>query len=274
MIATRPFLVARRSFGTVIPAVKHDVMSSRWETRSEAVDRAGRRPSRHRGRVRRPRPGARARGDGPRRDPPRDRRARLRDAAARRRGGDRRDSCRRDALLPDGGAPGPARGGGQVACRLARRRDRSRERRRRHRCQAVPLLHGARNLRPGRRGDLPRSGIPDLRVGGALRGRDAGAAAAPRGARLQLRPRRARGAARRAHAPRDPQRPAEPDRRRHRAGRSGARRGGDRANAGLGAHRRGVLADHLRRRGSVDCVAARACSSAPCCSTASRRPSR
>ena len=193
MIATRPFLVARRSFGTVIPAVKHDVMSSRWETRSEAVDRAGRRPSRHRGRVRRPRPGARARGDGPRRDPSRDRRAGLRDAAARRRGRDRRDPCRRDPLLPDGGAPGPARGGGQVACRLARRRDRSRERRRRDRRQAVSLLHGARDLWPGRRGDLPRSGLPDLRVGGSLRGRDAGAAAAPRGARLQLRPRRARG---------------------------------------------------------------------------------
>ena len=118
------------------------------------------------------------------------------------------------------GLPGPARGGRRSLADVARRRDRSRERRRRDRCQAVPLLHGARDLRPGRRGDLPRSGLPDLRVGGALLGRDAGAAAAARGARVQLRPRRARGAARRAHAPRHPQRAAEPDRRRHRAGRS------------------------------------------------------
>ncbi len=256
MIATRPFLVARRSFGTVIPPVKHDVMSSRWETRSEAVDRAGRRPARHRGRVCRPRAGARARGHGPRRDPSRDRRARLRDAAARRRGRHRRDPCRRDALLPDGRAPGPARGCGPVACGIAGRRDRSRERRRRDRRQAVPLLHGARDLWPGRRGDLPRSGLPDLRVGGSLLGRDAGAAAAPRGARLQLRSRRARGAAQRPHAPRDPQRATESDGRRHRAGRSGASCCSDRADSRLGAHGRGVLADHLRRRGTLDRVAA------------------
>ena len=49
---------------------------------------------------------------------------------------------------------------------------------------------------PGRRGDLPRSGLPDLRIGGSLLGCDTGATAAPRGARLQLRSRRARGAAR------------------------------------------------------------------------------
>ena len=127
---------------------------------------------------------------------------------------------------------------------------------------------------PGDEVIYPDPGVPDLRVGGALLGRDAGAAAAPRGARLQLRPRRARGAARRADAPRDPQRSSEPDRRRHRAGRSGARRGGDRADAGLGAHRRGVLADHLRRRGSVDRVAAGAARAHRRCSTASRRRSR
>ena len=101
-----------------------------------------------------------------------------------------------------------------VARRLARHRDRPGERRRRDRRQAVPLLHGARDLWPGRRGDLPRSGLPDLRVGRALLGRDAGAATAPRGARLQLRPGGARGAARRPDAARHPQRATEPDRRR------------------------------------------------------------
>ena len=47
--------------------------------------------------------------------------------------------------------------------------------------QAVPVLRRARDLRPGRRGHLPRPRLPDLRVGHPLGRRDAGAAAAPRG---------------------------------------------------------------------------------------------
>ena len=47
---------------------------------------------------------------------------------------------------------------------------------------------------PGRRGHLSRPRLPDLRVGHPLGRRHAGAAAAARGARLQLRARGPRGA--------------------------------------------------------------------------------
>ena len=114
-----------------------------------------------------------------------------------------------------------------AAAELTRTRgvdDRPRADARRQRRQAVPLLHHARDLRARRRGRLPRSRLSDLRVGHPLGRRDAGAAAAARGARLQLRARGPRGAPERAHPARHPQLAAEPDRRRHAGG--GPRGGG------------------------------------------------
>ena len=87
-------------------------------------------------------------------------------------------------------------------------------------------------------------------------------------------PARAREPPQGAHAPRHPERAPEPDRWRDPGRRPRARGGRDRAHPGLGAHRRGVLPDHLRRRGAVDRLASRACSIARSCSTGSRRRSR
>ena len=103
--------------------------------------------------------------------------------------------------------------------RTPRRGHRPRARARGQRRQAVPVLHHPRHLRARRRGHLPRPRLPDLRVGHPLGRRDAGGAAAARGARLQLRARGPRGAPERAHEARHPQFAAEPDRRRHAGGR-------------------------------------------------------
>ena len=145
---------------------------------------------------------------------------------------------------------------------------------RRQRRQAVPLLHHPRDLRARRRGRLPRPRLPDLRVGHPLGRRDAGAAAAARGARLQLRARGPRGAPERAHEARHPQLAAEPDRRRHAGGRPRGRGGPHPADAGLGAHRRGLRAADSTATPSPPSPACPGCSSAPSCSTASRRPTR
>src|ERR671927_62064 len=58
---------------------------------------------------------------------------------------------------------------------------------------------------------VAEAGIAAIRAGDPLGGGDAGRAAAARGARLQLRPRRARVPARRAHETRDPQLAGQPD---------------------------------------------------------------
>ena len=155
------------------------------------------------------------------------------------------------------GLPGPARGGGRVARRLARRRDRSR--------RTSLVANGAKpflfftvlaTCGPGDEVIYPDPGFPiyesAVRFAGAtpvplpLR-EERGFSFDP--AELeQLLSERTRLVI--LNAPQNPTGGVIPqaDLR--------ARRGGDRANAGLGAHRRGVLADHLRRRGAVDRVAA------------------
>ena len=110
---------------------------------------------------------------------------------------------------------------------------------------------------PGDEVIYPDPGLPDLRVGRSLRRSDADPAAVAGGSGLQLRSGRAREPPQRADEARDPERAPEPDRWRDptRRPRTGGR--GDRAHAGVGAHRRGVLPDHLRRRRTVDCLAPR-----------------
>ena len=244
-----------------------------------AHGRAGRRrgPARHGDGVRRARPGARARGAGrdvihleigePDFETPR----------ARRRGGDRRDPGGRDALLPDGGPPGAARGGRRVAGahRAASRSTPS----------ASLVANGAKpflfftvlaTCEPGRRG---RSTPTRASRSTSRPCASSGATPVPLPLReergFSFDPPSSRQLPERAHAARDPQRAAEPDRRRHRPRPISQRAAAAiLADAGLGAHRRGLLADHLRRRRAVDRVACPGCSSAPSCSTASRRPSR
>ena len=92
--------------------------------------------------------------------------------AACRRGRHRSDQGGRDALLPDG-----------RACRFCARRQRRRSRRSRGlpiAADDVLVANGAKpflfftvlaTCGPGDEVDLPRSGVPDLRVGRALRGR-------------------------------------------------------------------------------------------------------
>ena len=149
-------------------------------------------------RVRGARAGAGARGAGAADHPPRDRRAGLRDAAA--------TSSRRPCkALRDGHThycPAPGLPELREACaeHLSRHRGLAIDPARvadRARREAVSLLRGAGHLRPGRRGDLSEPGLPDLRVGDPLGGRDAGAAAAHRGRRLRVHGGGARRAARR-----------------------------------------------------------------------------
>ena len=98
--------------------------------------------------------------------------------------GDRRAARGGDALLPRGRHPRAARGGGRrahrarAACDIAPERVLVANGR-----QAVPVLHHPRDVRAGRRGHLSRPRLPDLRVGHPLGRRDAGPAAAARGAR-------------------------------------------------------------------------------------------
>ena len=80
---------------------------------------------------------------------------------------------------------------------LPRHRRRPGQRRRHARRQADHVLRDPRADRGGRRGHLPRPGLPDLRVDDALHGRHAGPVRAAGGERLPLRRRRA---ARACHA--------------------------------------------------------------------------
>src|SRR5919202_3246176 len=145
-----------------------------------------------------------------------------------------------------------ARDGGGRARPHARRRHCAGAGDRRQRCEALPALRCARDLRAGRRGRLTRPRLPDLRVGDPLRRRHAGPARAPRGRRLRVLGRRARGEAVGPHAARDPQLAAEPDRRRARPLDARGGRGGAARVARLGAVRRGVRAAALRGRVLVD----------------------
>ena len=116
--------------------------------------------------------------------PPRDRRARLRHAAAHRRGGRARrcaTATRTTARRP--GLPELREACAEHLSRAPRPRDRPGTGAGRAGREAVPLLRRARDVRPRRRGDLPEPGLPDLRVGDPLGGRDAGAASAHRGER-------------------------------------------------------------------------------------------
>ena len=85
-------------------------------------------------------------------------------------------------------------------------------------CEAVPLLRPAGDVRPRRRGHLPEPRLPHLRVGHPLLRRNAGGAAARRGARVHLHGRGPGGAADAAHEDGDPQLARQPHRRHRRAG--------------------------------------------------------
>ena len=174
-------------------------------------------PARHRDRLRGARARQRARGRGPADRPPR---RSASPTSTRRRTSSRRPS-RRCATATRTTAPRPA----SRSCARRAPTDLSRTRGlaidparvlRHARRQAVPVLRRARDLRPGRRGDLPEPRLPDLRVGDPLGRRDARAAAAHRGARLRVHGRRPRRAPDAAHEARDPQLAGQPDRRRRR----------------------------------------------------------
>ena len=211
---------------------------------------------RHRGRLRRARAGAGSRGEGrdiihleigePDFETP----------ASRGRGRHRRHPGGRDALLPDGGPACPARGGSGIASRLARPRDRPRTRSRRERRQAVPVLHRARDLRAratrssirirASRSTSPPCGSPGPTP---CRSRSARSAAS-----ASIRPSSSSSLTERTrlvilNAPQNPTGGVIPLADLERAAAAIVR------TSGLGAHRRGVLADHLRRRGAVDRVA-------------------
>ncbi len=174
---------------------------------------------------------------------------------------------------PSPGLPVAARGVRGRAVAHPRPRDPGVPRAGDARRQAVPVLRRARDLRPGRRGDLPRPRLPDLRVGHPLGRRDAGAAADPRGGGLRVHRRAAGRAADAADEARDPELAGQPDRR-HRRPRAQRRH---RTRPGrprlLDPLRRGLLAAALRRRRTTPSPRT-GCSTAPSCSTASRRPSR
>ena len=191
-----------------------------------------------------------------------------------RRGRHRRDQGGRDALLPDG-----------RACRFCARRQRRRSPARAASPidrERVLVANGAKpflfftvlaTCGPGDEVVYPDPGFPIYESAVRFAGADAGPAAAPRGARVQLRPGRARAAPGRAHPPRHPERAAEPDRRRDPRGRPAAGGRGDPRDAGVGAQRRGVSRGSRTtstRRRSRRCPG---CSSARSSSTASRRRS-
>ena len=124
--------------------------------------------------------------------------------------------------------------------------------------QAHDVLRAPRPGAGGRRGRLPGPGLPDLRVDGPLRRRDAGPVPDHPGARLPGGPRRARGARDRPDAAADHQLAREPHRRRLHARRHRADRGARAAPPrGHRPRRRDLRPDRPRRRARLDRVAAR-----------------
>ena len=98
----------------------------------------------------------------------------------------RGDPRRRDAATARRRAARAARRGRALAGARARHRRGARARADRHRRQAVPVLHRAGDVRARRRGAAARPRLPDLRLGGALGGRDARALHRARGADRRL----------------------------------------------------------------------------------------
>ena len=191
-----------------------------------------------------------------------------------RRCGSARSRAGETHYCPSAGIPELREEAARYLSAYARHRGRPGERPRRHGGEAVPLLRDPRDLQSGRRGRLPGSGLPDLRVGDPLGGRHAGSAPAARGAGLRVRPRRPRVAAGPEDEARDPQLAAEPDRRRALARGDGARRRRCSRTATPGSCR-----TRSTRRWSTTATSrasrrTRACSSARSCSTASRRRTR
>ena len=125
---------------------------------------------------------------------------------------------------------------------------------------------------PGRRGDLPRPRLPDLRVGDPLGRRGAGAAADPRGGGLRVHGRAARRAPDAAHEARDPQLAGQPDGRHRRPRPQRRHRPRPRRPRLLDPLRRGLLAAALRGRRTTPSPRT-GCSIAPSSWTASPRPS-
>ena len=188
--------------------------------------------------------------------------------------GDRGAARGRDALLPRGRACPSCARRSRASCRARAASTVAPER--------VLVANGAKPIlfftmlaacEPGRRGDLPRPRLPDLRVGDPLGRRDAGADAAARGARLPLRRRRARGAAQRPHEARHPQLAAQPDRRRARR-RDLGRPPSSSAHARPGCSRTRSTRGSSTTASSPRSPACPGCSSGRSCSTASRRPTR
>ena len=188
--------------------------------------------------------------------------------------GMRRDAGRADPLLPLGRASGAPRGRRRVPARSRGVDGRPDRRAGRERRKAVPLLHDPRDLRARRRGGLPRPGLPDLRVGDLLRRRDAGAAAAARGARLRLRPGRAEQRSRRGRSSSSSTRRTTRPAASSRPSDLSRPRGCSREHGRLGALGRDLLAACSTRASSRAIASSRACSSGRCSSTASRRRTR
>ena len=214
------------------------------------ADLAARRVARYRERVRRAGRGQRAGARGSRHRFVLHRPARLSHAGERsgRRGrGDPRRTARLHAVGRHRRAAG-RRGAGHGCAARARHPPRGRRRRRRR--QALHRLHDRVGDRPrgGRRGDLPGARVPDLRVADRRQRGGPRAHLPARVAQLRLRSRGARREDRPEDPARDPQHPAQSDRRdpvfrgprRH-------RRDPLPTPERLGVRRRDLLAARLRR---------------------------
>ena len=225
--------------------------------------------------VLRARPGARDGARGARRHPPRDRRARLRHAGAHHRGGDRRAAGGGDALLPRGGHPRAARGGRRradahaaawtsppSACSWPTAPSRS--------CSSPssrPASPATRSSTP-----TPASRSTSRPSAGSARRRSRCRCARSSASASPLEDLEARLSERTKlvilNSPQNPTGGVTP------AADLAAAAAAHPRDAGLGAHRRGLRAADLRRRLRLDRRACPGCSSAPSCSTASRRPTR
>ena len=174
---------------------------------------------------------------------------------------------------PAPGHPRPARGLRRAPVPPPRPADRARPGAGRARSEAIPLLRRPRDLRPGRRGDLSQPGVPDLRVGDQLGGRDAGPLPLTEESGFAFS---AQDLADRL-TPRTKlvilNSPANPTGGSSAGAERGDRRGARRARL-LDPLRRGLLGDALRRRTRHDRRPRGTCSTGRSCSTASRRPSR